>query len=109
MSTADISSIDPSLSLDEIIAIQQLLLLGKDTEFKSEFKSKSPTKDNDKDKDKSDEVLKLARAKVFDEEDSENGFEVVLVGWKTYFRDINDGKMYDPDTQELVGEDGKLY
>jgi hypothetical protein len=103
MSTTDISSIDPSLSLDEIIAIQQLLRLGTDTEFKSEFKSKSPTKD------KSEEVLKLESAKVFDEEYSDNVFEVVLVGWKTYFRDINDGKMYDPDTQELVGEDGKLY
>jgi hypothetical protein len=98
MSTTDISSIDPSLSLDEIIAIQQLLRLGKDTEFNTEFKSK----------DKSDEVLKLERAKVLDEEDSENDFEVVLVGWKTYFK-TDDGKMYDPDTQELVGEDGKLY
>ena len=35
--------------------------------------------------------------------------DMVLVGWKTYYKD-SEGKLYDPDTHEEVGTfvDGKL-
>jgi hypothetical protein len=41
-------------------------------------------------------------------EDEELDVDEVVIDGETYFQDEN-GKIYDPDTQELVGENGELY
>ena len=41
-------------------------------------------------------------------EDEELDVEEVIIDGKNYFK-TEDGKIYDPDTQELVGENGELY
>jgi hypothetical protein len=41
-------------------------------------------------------------------EDEELDVEEVVIGGKNYFK-AEDGKIYNKDTQELVGENGELY
>ena len=65
-------------------------------------KKKSPKKKNFKAKEPEPEP------EPEEESDDELDVEEVVIEGEKYFK-TEDGKIYDPDTQKLVGEDGKLF
>ncbi len=83
---------------DMVEAVEEVVEPPKQTKKSSKKKTFKPTK----------VPVPESESESESEEDEDLDVEEVVIDGEKYFK-TEDGKLYDPDTQELVGEDGELY